>query len=48
MIKRGLHYLVDRTNRRDLSIFPIGYDTIEHFLINGKSLTTRLLPYCEK
>jgi hypothetical protein len=45
IIKRGLRYLVDRSDRRDLSIFPIGHDMIEHFLINGKPLTTKLLPY---
>ena len=48
IIKRGLRYLVDRTDRRDLSIFRIGYDTIERFLTNGKTLSIRLLPYFEK
>lgn len=48
LIKRGLRSLVDRTDRRDLSIFRIGHDMIERCLTNGKSLTIRLLPYFEK
>ncbi len=48
IIKRGLRSLVDRSDRRDLSIFRIGYDMIQRFLTNGKSLTIRLLPYFEK
>ena len=48
IIKRGLRYLVDRTDRRDLSIFRIGYDMIERFLTNGKPLVITLLPYFEK
>ena len=48
MIKRGLRYLVDRSDRRDLSIFRIGLDMIERFLTNGKPFSIRLLPYFEK
>ncbi len=48
IIKRGLRPLVDRSDRRDLSIFRIGYDMIQRFLTNGKSLTIRLLSYFEK
>jgi Transposase DDE domain len=48
IIKRGLRYLVDRSDRRDLSIFRIGHDTIQRFLTNGKPLPLRLLPYFEK
>jgi hypothetical protein len=47
-IKRGLRYLVDRTDRRDLSIFRIGLDMIERLLTNGKPLSIRLLPYFQK
>lgn len=45
VIKRGLRYLVDRSDRRDLSIFRIGFDMIQRYLTNGKSLSIRLLPY---
>lgn len=45
VIKRGLRYLVDRSDRRDLSIFRIGWDTIERDLANGRSFSIRLLPY---
>jgi hypothetical protein len=47
-IKRGLRFLVDRSDRRDLSIFRIGYDMIERFFTNGKPVTIRLLPYFQK
>jgi hypothetical protein len=47
-IKRGLRYLVDRADRRDLSIFRIGRDMIERCLTNGKPFTVRLLPYFQK
>ena len=48
VIKRGLRYLVDRADRRDLSIFRIGLDMIERCLTNGKPLFIRLLPYFQK
>jgi hypothetical protein len=48
VIKRGLRYWVDRSDRRDLSIFRIGYDMIQRFLTNGKHLSLRLLPYFQK
>ena len=47
-IKRGLRYLVDRSDRRDLSIFRIGFDMIQRCLTNGKHLAIRLLPYFQK
>jgi hypothetical protein len=47
-IKRGLRYWVDRSDRRDLSIFRIGRDMIERHLTNAKPLSIRLLPYFEK
>jgi hypothetical protein len=48
IIKRGLRYLVDRSDRRDLSIFRIGLDMIERYLTNGKVLSISLLPVFEK
>jgi hypothetical protein len=48
IIKRGLRYLVDRTDRRDLSIFRIGLDMIQRYLTNGNPLFIRLLPYFQK
>jgi hypothetical protein len=48
IIKTGLRSLVDRSDRRDLSLFRIGYDMIERLLTNGKPLPFRLLPYFEK
>jgi hypothetical protein len=45
VIKRGLRYLVDRSDRRDLSIFRIGFEMFERFLANGKSFSISLLPY---
>ena len=45
VIKRGLRYLVDRSDRRDLSIFRIGLDMIERYLTNGMSLSIRPLHY---
>ena len=34
-IKAGLRHLVDRKDRRDLSIFQIGWQIINRRLING-------------
>jgi len=48
IIKRGLRYLVDRTDRRDLSIFRIGHDMIQRCLTNRMPFTIRLLPYFQK
>jgi hypothetical protein len=47
-IKRGLRFLVDRSDRRDLSIFRIGLDMIERCITNGKGLSISLLPPVEK
>jgi hypothetical protein len=44
-IKRGRRHLVDRNERRDLSIFRIGFYTIERALANHKPLELRLEPY---
>src|SRR5690606_41358360 len=48
IIKRGLRFLVDRADRRDLSIFRIGRDMIERCLTNGKPISIRFLPYFQK
>ena len=45
VIKRGLRYLVDRSDRRDLSIFRIGYDMFERLMTNQLPISIRLLPY---
>ncbi len=45
IIKRGLRYLVDRSDRRDLSIFRIGYDMLLRKMTNQQPVTIRLLPY---
>jgi len=45
IIKRGLRYLVDRSDRRDLSIFRIGYDMFQRKMTNQQPMTIRLLPY---
>lgn len=44
-IKQGKRYLVDRTDRRDLSIFRIGYDMFERCLINNLPISIRDVPY---
>lgn len=44
-VKRGKRYLVDRTDRRDLSIFRIGYDMFERCLINNGLISIRDVPY---
>lgn len=45
IIKRGLRRLVDRNDRRDLSIFRIGYDSVKRRLNNQRSFKLRLMPY---
>ncbi len=44
-IKRGLRPLIDRTDRRDLSIFRVGVDMFERLLANAQPFSIRLLPY---
>lgn len=44
-IKNGKRRLVDRSNRRDLSIFRIGFDMLEWCLANGECISIRLIPY---
>jgi hypothetical protein len=45
VIKNGERYLVDRRDRRDLSIFRIGLDTIDRLCAWGRSFSIRLIPY---
>ncbi len=44
-IKRGRRKEVGRANRRDLSIFRIGYDMLERCFINGQSPFLPTIPY---
>jgi predicted RNA binding protein YcfA (HicA-like mRNA interferase family) len=43
-IKNGLRPLVDRHERRDLTIFRIGFDMLERLLANSLAYSIRLLP----
>jgi hypothetical protein len=45
VIKRGQRRLVDRADRRDLSIFRIGLSMVERLLANAQPLSIRLIPY---
>jgi len=45
VIKHGQRCLVDRADRRDLSIFRIGLSMVERLLANDASLVIRLVPY---
>lgn len=45
VIKRGQRCLVDRADRRDLSIFRIGLSMVERLLANAQPLSIRLIPY---
>ena len=45
IIKNGQRRLVDRNDRRDLSIFRIGFDSIERRLANQEPFSIRLTPY---
>jgi hypothetical protein len=44
-IKRGRRRLVDRPERRDLSIFRIGRDMLERCLRNNLPISIRDVPY---
>ena len=44
-IKRGQRHLVDRKDRRDLSIFRIGYDMFRHLVVNDQPCLIRPCPY---
>lgn len=43
-IKRGERHWVDRKDRRDLSLFQIGWRLLERFLVNGQLLPWALQP----
>lgn len=45
VIKNGRRRLVDRSDRRDLSIFRIGYDTVNRCMTNSLPFSIRLAPY---
>lgn len=45
VVKQGHRHLVDRRERRDLSIFRIGYDMFEFYIINNRLFSIRLCPY---
>lgn len=45
VIKNGQRYLVDRTDRRDFSLFRIGYNMLQRCLGNAKSFHICLVPY---
>lgn len=44
-IKQSKRRLVDRTDRRDLSIYRIGYDLLIRYLVNNNRFTIPDLPY---
>lgn len=44
VIKNGQRHLVDRSDRRDLSLFRIGWDSIERRLANRQSFNMSFLP----
>jgi len=44
-IKNGQRSLVDRADRRDFSIFRIGYNIVERRLANSQTLSINLVPY---
>jgi len=45
VIKKGHRSQVDRSDRRDLSIFRIGFNMVERCLTNFLPLSIRLIPY---
>ncbi|MEM7801167.1 MAG: IS4 family transposase [Chloroflexota bacterium] len=45
IIKRGQRALVDRADRRDLSVYRIGHDTFERYLINQRNVLLPDIPY---
>lgn len=47
-IKNGKRYLVDRRDRRDLSVFRIGFDFLERCLLNAEPIFIRAVPYFSK
>lgn len=45
IVKNGQRRLVDRNDRRDLSIFRIGHDSIDRRVANEERFSIRLMPY---
>ena len=45
VVKRGFRALVDRADRRDLSIYRIGYDSFERYTINEQNVSLPDIPY---
>jgi hypothetical protein len=45
VIKRGDRHWVDRVDRRDLSVFRVGFDMLERCLINDLPISIRDVPY---
>ena len=45
IVKRGFRALVDRADRRDLSIYRIGYDSFERYSINEQKILLPDIPY---
>jgi hypothetical protein len=45
VIKNGHRHRVDRSDRRDLSIFRIGFNMVERYLANSLPLSIRLVPH---
>jgi hypothetical protein len=45
VIKNGLRSLVDRADRRDFSIFRIGYNMAERWLANDEPFSIKFMPY---
>jgi hypothetical protein len=45
VIKNGLRSLVDRADRKDFSIFRIGYNMAERWLANVESISISFVPY---
>ncbi len=43
-VRQGQRHLVDRHDRRDLSLFQIGLRLIERWLTNEQGITVRLMP----
>lgn len=44
-IKDGKRHLVDRNDRRDLSVFRIGIDLFDRFVVNEQSISIPSVPY---
>jgi hypothetical protein len=47
-LKAGLRHLVDRADRRDLSVFRIGWNMLQRHLTNAHSFSIALCPFSNK